>query len=161
MGYVAMRAKDLSRGKELRDTGKLETWASAAMQSGGLGIVGDFSLGKADRFGNQAVASMAGPTITELSKITPIVGQMLRGEAQSAGEDALRLALGNTPFINLWYTRAALGYALLYHIREALSPGTLARTESRMRQDFNQRYLRIGDLDLTPSKVIRRGGGFK
>ena len=41
-----------------------------------------------------------------------------------------------------------------------MSPGTLRRTERKMKEDFNQTYFRLDSLDLTPSHIIRKGGGF-
>ena len=67
----------------------------------------------------------------------------------------MRLAMGNAPFINLWYTRAALDWMLLYHVREMMSPGTLRRTERKMKKEFGQEFL------FPPSQFIRRGGGFR
>ena len=160
-GYLAMAAKDISKGKTPRDINRPETWFAAAMQSGGLGIIGDFFLGSVDRFGNQAVGNIAGPFLTEASKLVPVVGSALRGEWRDAGEDALRLLMNNTPYVNLWYTRGALDYLLLYHMREMLSPGTLARSERKIKEEYNQTYLSIGGLDLTPSKVVKRGGGYR
>lgn len=160
-GYLAMSAKDISKGREPRDVNNWETWIAAALQSGGLGIMGDFFLGTKDRFGSQAAGTILGPIPSQVSRMLPIFGQMARGEMRDAGEDALRFALDNTPGINLWYTRAALDYLFLYHVREMLSPGTLARSERKLKEEYNQTYLNIGGLDLTPSKVVKRGGGFK
>ena len=80
---------------------------------------------------------------------------LLRGEGRDAGEQAIRTALDNAPFINLWYTRAALDWTLLYHVREWMSPGTLRRMERKMKKDFNQ------DMLISPSRHIRKGGGFR
>ena len=159
-GYLSGAAKDITKGREPRSLDKKETWIAALLQGGGLGIMGDFMFGQADRFGGQAIASLAGPGLTELSKIMPISGQLVRGEFGNAGEDALRLVTGNLPFANLWYTRSALDYMFFYHMREWMSPGTLRRTERKMKEDFNQTYFRLGSLDLTPSHIIRKGGGF-
>ncbi|WP_156925291.1 hypothetical protein [Nitratidesulfovibrio termitidis] len=161
MGYVAMTAKDLAKGRQPRDPMKPETWMAAAVQSGGLGIFGDYFLGVKNRFGSEAASALLGPLPTLASQVLPISGQLVRGEFEGAGEDALRLGINNTPFINLWYTRGALDYLLLFHIREALSPGTLARSERKLREEYNQTYLQLGPVDLTPSKVVRRGGGFR
>ena len=160
-GYLAMSAKDLVKGREPRSPEKIETWFAAGMQAGGLGLLGDFFLGTHDRFGNQALASVAGPIPTLAGQMATLTGMAARGEVADAGEGALRLAIDNTPFLNLFYTRAALDYLFLFHIREALSPGTLARTEQRLRKEYNQEFLTIGDYDLRPSKRIKRGGGFK
>jgi hypothetical protein len=157
-GYLAMCAKDLSKGRDLRSPDERGTWIAAALQSGGLGILGDFFLGITDRFGKQATANFLGPSLTTLADLITIGGQLVRGELENVRDDSVRLALYNTPYINLWYTRAALDYALLYSIRETLSPGTLARSERKLKQEYNQTYLNIGGLDLTPSRIIKRGG---
>lgn len=60
--------------------------------------------------------------------------------------DAYYLALNNTPFINLWYTRAALDLAILNQMQDWISPGTLQRREKRIQKDFGQRYI----VDPTP-----------
>lgn len=160
-GYLAGVAKDVSKGREPRSPMKLETWMAAAMQSGGLGIMGDFFMGTKDRFGSQAASNVLGSGLTAASQIMPITGQLVRGEWKDAGEDALRWGLNNTPFLNLWYTRYAMDYLFLFHIREILSPGTLARSERKAKEEYNQKYLKLGDVDLTPSKHIKRGGGFR
>lgn len=67
----------------------------------------------------------------------------------------LRFLVNNTPFVNLFYTRMALDYLVLYHLQEAMNPGFLQRMEQRVAQQNAQSYW------LQPSSVIARGGGFK
>lgn len=81
--------------------------------------------------------------------------KLIAGGMMPAGEDALRLAMGNLPMVNLWWTRAALDWTLLYHIREMLSPGCLSRMERNMKKDFNQEFI------VSPSAHIARGGGWR
>jgi hypothetical protein len=69
--------------------------------------------------------------------------------------DVARLGMDNAPFLNLWYTRAALDWMLLYHVREMISPGTLQRTEKRFRDEYNQVPI------VSPAQNIKRGGGFR
>ena len=161
LGYVSGAAKDIAKGREPRDATKLETWMAAITQSGGLGILGDFLLGTTDRFGGQAAGSLLGPVLSSGSRLLPITGQLARGEFGDAGADAVRWTVDNAPFVNLWYTRGALDYLLFFHLREALSPGTLQRAERKLKEEFNQGYFKIGGLDLTPSHNIRKGGGFR
>ena len=161
LGYVSGAAKDIAKGREPRDAAKLETWMAAITQSGGLGILGDFLLGTTDRFGGQAAGSLLGPVLSSGSRLLPITGQLARGEFGDAGADAVRWTVDNAPFVNLWYTRGALDYLLFFHLREALSPGTLQRAERKLKEEFNQGYFKIGGLDLTPSHNIRKGGGFR
>lgn len=153
MGYAAMTAKDFVKGKEPRDPSKPETWMAAVVQSGGAGIYGDFLFAKVNRFGGGIIDTLAGPTAGTINSVFKLYAGVREGEAR--GGDALRLAMDNTPFINLWYTRAALDYAILYHLQEMVSPGTLARREYEAKKDFNQQYL------FPPSKNIRTGGGYR
>lgn len=154
-GYVAMTAKDISKGRTPRDPRKKETWMAAIMQSGGAGIYGDFLLGKVNRFGNDFVSTLVGPLGGAVDDAVKVGGQLVRGEFENAGEDALRLAMSNAPFVNLWFTRGALDWGLLYHMREMMSPGTLKRTERKMKTEFGQEFL------FPPSRYIRRGGGWR
>lgn len=154
-GYASMTLKDLAKGRQPRDPRKLETLLAAAVQSGGAGIYGDFFLAKVNRFGNDLAGTLAGPLAGAAGQALPVPGMLLRGEGRDAGEQAIRTALDNAPFINLWYTRAALDWTLLYHVREWMSPGTLRRMERKMKKDFNQ------DMLISPSRHIRKGGGFR
>jgi hypothetical protein len=63
--------------------------------------------------------------------------------------------MNNTPFVNLWYTRIALDYSILYHLQEMASPGYLRRVERRMKKEYNQEHI------IPPSTVIKRGGGYR
>lgn len=154
-GYVAMTAKDLSKGKTPKDPGKLETWFAAAMQSGGLGLLGDFFLGKVDRFGNQAASTIVGPVLSDVASLAPAGGLLIRGDVPGATEEAVRFGTNNIPFANLWYARQAVDYMFLHHVRETMSPGTLQRTKTKMMKDYGQEYW------LDPTDYIKRGGGFK
>jgi hypothetical protein len=153
LGYASSTAKDLAKGRTPKDPRNWETWLAAAVQSGGAGIYGDFLLSKYNRFGGGPIDTLAGPAAGAAGEAIQIGSGLIHGTADKA--DAVRLLMDNTPFINLWYTRAALDYAILFHVREMLSPGTLAKTERRMKEEYNQKYI------LPPSSVIKRGGGFK
>jgi len=152
-GYLASLAKDIAKGRTPKDPAKMETWLQAATQSGGAGIYGDFFLGQYNRFGGGFSDSVIGPAMSAAGRGVEILSGAVHG--QSDWGDLGRLAMDNVPFINLWYTRAALDYAILFHIREMMSPGTLQKTEKRMKEQYNQSYI------LPPSTVVRRGGGFR
>lgn len=154
-GYTAMVLKDLAKGKKPRDPFKQETMIAAFMQSGGLGIVGDFMFGKVDRFGNSFASAMVGPLGGVVGSLATIGGEAIRGDLESAGEDSLRLLASNTPFINLWYTKAAVDWLILYHMREWVSPGSLEREARRIKDEFNQEFI------VPPHTKIQKGGGFK
>lgn len=146
-GYLAMAAKDLTKGKELRSPEDWKTWAAAMQQGGGFGIYGDFLFGEASRFGNSPVETLTGPTLGKAADIWDIVQSAKAGEDPSA--KAFRFAINNTPFMNLFYTRLALDYMVFWQIQEYLNPGYLRRMERRTKQENDQEYL------LRPSDAVR------
>ena len=59
----------------------------------------------------------------------------------------MRLGAHNIPLVNLWYTRLALDYLVLWRLQEAVSPGYLARYESRVRNQEG------GDFIVAPTSA--------
>lgn len=154
-GYLASVLKDMSRGRGPKDPARLETWFAAAMQSGGLGILGDFFFSAASRTGGSVAGALAGPALGDLEKPVNAVRYALRGNFGDAGEELLRMGMDTAPMVNLWYTREALNWLVFYHLREMVSPGTLARSERRLKKEYGQ------DMYFRPSLYIRKGGGFR
>lgn len=154
LGYVAMSLKDIVKGREPRDPSDIGTWGAAFMQGGGAGIYGDFLLNKYDRFGSGPMKTLEGPVFNSLDDLARMVVNTAHGEPPSAGH-AMYWGMNNTPFVNLWYTRQALDYLVLYHLQEMASPGYLRRMERRLKKEHGQEML------LPPSQRIKRGGGWK
>lgn len=146
-GYGAMAIKDLLKGKEPHDPKKAETWGQAMLQGGGLGIYGDFLLGEASRTGGGTIEALAGPAIGTAGRSIDLYHKARAGDDASA--EALRLAISNTPFANLFYTRMALDYAILYEVQESMNPGYLRRMERRIEKDTGQEWL------IRPSEVVQ------
>lgn len=157
LGYVSMTAKELLKGREPRqpeDAGDAARIFLDAMQhGGGLGIYGDFLFGQYNRFGQSPVATLGGPAVGVFEDVMTLYGKAMNMEDPSA--EAARLAINNTPFVNLFYTRMALDYLVLYHVQEWLNPGYLRRMEKRIAKDNAQGFW------LPPSETIRNGGGFQ
>ncbi|MCP3941093.1 MAG: hypothetical protein GY710_06375 [Desulfobacteraceae bacterium] len=136
-GYAAMTLKDLAKGNTPRDPNKPETWLKAALQGGGAGFYGDFIFSKHNRFGGGLVDSLAGPVVGTAANAVNLFQDLYRGDAKAA--DAIYTGLNNTPYINLWYSRALLDYTLLNHVRDAVSPGSRKRQEKRYNKEFGGR----------------------
>lgn len=150
-GYAAMALKDLAKGREPRDPSDPKTIAAAMAQGGGLGIYGDFLFGEFSRYGRSAVATLAGPTFGQIDDVAEMYTRMRTGE--DAAAQGLRFIMNNTPFINLFYTRAALDYLFIYQLQEMVSPGYLHRLEARIQRENDQQFF------LPPSQEIPYGGG--
>lgn len=144
LGYAAMSAKDISKGKDPKDVSDPATWGAAFMQGGGAGILGDFFLNDTTRFGNSMLASLAGPlagTAEDAFQLT--IGnahQAARGNDPKAAAEAVRFLKSNTPLANLWYSRAAMDRLMFHNLQEMLSPGYLRRMERRAKKDGGQEY---------------------
>jgi len=139
LGYGAMSVKEILKGRTPRDPTDWRTILAAMTQGGGAGIYGDFLFGEFNRFGRTPLESAAGPTLGAVSDTLRLWSQLVRGDAD--GGDALRLAINNTPFLNLFYARPTLDYLVLWDIQEALSPGTLRRMQQRIERQQEQRFL--------------------
>lgn len=147
MGYAAMSAKDLLRGKNPRPVDDARTWAAAMVQGGGLGLYGDFLFGKYNRMGGSLTGSLAGPVANLADTAADLWTRIRTGD--DFGAVAFNAALQNTPFANLFYTRVALDYLVLYQIQEAMNPGFLRRMERRAERENGQQFY------LPPSQVVR------
>lgn len=139
IGYLAMSAKDISKGREPRDPKEVKTWEAAFLQGGGAGILGDFILGDYNRFGGGLTATLAGPTASTMENLAQVYAAAKDGKDPSA--KALNTLINNAPFANLFYVRPALNYMFIYQLQEQLNPGYLRRMERRVKKDNNQKFI--------------------
>lgn len=138
MGYAAMSAKDLLRGKNPRPVNDWKTWQAAMVQGGGLGIYGDFLFGKYNRMGGSLSGSLVGPVAGVADTVADLWTRIRNGDDVAA--TAFQAAIQNTPFMNLFYTRTAMDYLFLYSLQEAMNPGFLQRSERRIERENNQTF---------------------
>lgn len=150
MGYVAGMLKDLAKGRTPRDPRDAKTWGAAFLQGGGLGIYGDFFFGQANRYGSSPLATLGGPVATDAELVFKTYNAFVHGDFEGAGDDLFKLGKENTPFINIFYARAALDYLVMYRLQEWMNPGSLRRMEQKLKRENNQEFI------LPPSKVVGR-----
>jgi hypothetical protein len=138
LGYVAMSAKNLFKGLEPRDPTDKGTWLAAMLQGGGAGIYGDYLFGEYNRFGQSLISTAAGPALGTINDVASLFAQIRDG--QDPTNATFRLVKNNMPFLNLFYTRTALDYLILYGIQEHISPGSLRRMQHTISKQNNQQY---------------------
>lgn len=138
-GYGAMSAKDMLKGREPRPADDPSTWVAAMLQGGALGIYGDFVFGEANRFGGGVISTSLGPAAGAVEGAADILYRVRDGDDAAAA--SVRYAMSQTPFMNLFYTRAAMDYLFLYSVQEALNPGALRRMERRIEKENAQEFL--------------------
>lgn len=139
MGYLAMSAKDLLRGREPRSLKDKATWVAAFVQGGGAGIYGDFLFGEYNRFGRSLTSTMAGAVPAGFDDIASIYAAVLSGD--DAAAKATNTLINNMPFANLFYLRPVLNHMFLYQLQESVNPGYLRRMERRIERENNQKFL--------------------
>lgn len=164
MGMLAMQAKQVIKGRTPRDPfggNWPPVWIAALQQGGGLGIYGDFLFGESNRFGGSPEETLLGPSFGTVSDATKLATGLFQTRRDKDGDlvpsttvaEAMKFGVNNAPFMNLFYTRVAMDYLVLYQLQEMASPGYLRRMESNMRNQNNQ------DMIVPPSSLISHGGG--
>lgn len=145
-GFAAMQSKQIAKGLTPRplfdDDGnvRLDTATAALLQGGGLGVFGDFLFAKYNRFGAGPVEVLGGPLVGEFANMARLL-QTARESPEDFGGDFINFALGNTPAINLFYTRAIMNHLWIYQMQEWASPGYLERYEKRVERERGQEFL--------------------
>jgi hypothetical protein len=145
-GYLAMSAKDMLKGRSPRPPDDYKTWQAAMTQGGGLGIYGDFLFGQSNRFGQGFLQTLGGPTVGKADQMYELWNGFKSGEDVAA--KTVKFTINNTPYANLFYTRMALDYLVLYELSESLNPGYLRRMERSVEQNTGAEWW------LRPSEAV-------
>lgn len=159
LGYMSLQMKQLVKGRSPRGLENEEgeslagsLFIASLLQGGGLGIYGDFLFGEANRNGLPAtLSSFAGPAVSDAERLFAIVNKAVWGDEDQradAGGDAVKFAITSAPGANIWYTRWALDYAVMWRLQEAMSPGYLERYEKRVREGEGADFL------IDPSEAV-------
>lgn len=139
-GYLALAMKDLVTGKVPRDPRDPKTMISSMLQGGFAGLYGDFLLGNYKRGGGESfLESAAGPTIDTVNQAFEVFSRLKAMD--HPGTAAFYLIKNNTPFLNLWYAKAAFNYLFLYGIQDKMSPGSLERMQANLRKNYGQSFI--------------------
>jgi hypothetical protein len=149
LGYVSMTLKELAKGRNPREpedaADYLKLVSAAMVQGGGMGLYGDFLFGDNNRFGGGLVSSLAGPTAGDIEAVAGFIAKMREGSTtrtrgEVAAAEGIKFAQSNIPFINLFYTKAAVDYLVVWRLQEMVNPGYLRRMEQRVKKDNDQTF---------------------
>ena len=148
-GYVAATAKDIAAGREPGDPRSPATMMRALAQGGGLGIAGDFMLGDFNRANRSVSETIAGPVLGELAgALMDIKTRAIEGK--DILPELFKTVTDNVPFSNLFYTKAALDYFVLWQMQEWLSPGWARRYQQRIQSQQGR------TMWLSPARAVSR-----
>jgi len=146
LGYTAVAAKDLAAGRTPSDPSNEETWRRALIQGGGMGLYGDILLGEFNRYGQGFTATLLGPTASDIERVAEMYGKAKTGTLK--GSELFSFFKSNTPYQNLFYTKAGFDYLIAFQIMDRLSPGYLRRLQSQQKQ-------RGSEYIVPPSTFVR------
>ncbi len=146
-GYVSGTLADLFKGLSPRPIADSRTAIAAFTRGGGGGILSDIVLGEYS-YGKSLTQWATGPTGGTLADIGNVVSAAKQGD-KDAIPMAVRAVKSNTPFINLFYTRAAIDYLFFYELQEAMNPGYLARMERNVKKNTGREFI------VPPSQTVK------
>jgi hypothetical protein len=141
-GYASMYAKDTLKGKTPRDPTDPHTAIAAALQGGGLGIMGDFLFANASRTGSDPLINALGPAAGDADATIKLLLAMRevpletdpekrQAKVEKIGDDLFKLSRSNIPGNNLFYVKPVMDYLFMWHLQEAMNPGAMARMEKQ------------------------------
>ena len=135
-GGMVLAAKDALRNQK-RDWDTPEFWQAAALQGGGMGLMGDFLMMDTDRYGNNMAVALAGPMIGLTDDMVDVVkgdgldaAWALATERGTANDEELDKFLSNIMQFgerhiapsSLWYYRAGNSYLFHDALGKAVDP---------------------------------------
>ena len=109
MGGLVIQIKNLIKGKEPDEMSNDVFWARAALQGGGLGLMGDFIASETNRFGGGIAETMLGPQVGLASDLIDLTAgnavQAYLGTDTKIRKEATDLLKRYTPGSSLWQVR--------------------------------------------------------
>jgi hypothetical protein len=144
MGALATQLRDLAGGKDPQNIAEPKFWGEAGLRGGGLGFYGDFLYGEMTSHDTSLIPALMGPLATESEAAWNLTGgaafKSMRGERTDEGAKLIRFAKGEIPFLNMWYTQAAMDHILWNEMQEAASPGYLERMQAKAQNERGTSY---------------------
>ena len=114
-------------------------------RSGGGTMIGDYIFGDLDRHGHSILASLAGPTYSQIEDINSLKNDIVKGFTTGkwgpAAAETIRITRSNIPAADMWWTFKAFDYLVTYQLQEWLNPGYMARQRKRMRDKQGIEFL--------------------
>lgn len=156
-GGVAIQLRELAKGNDPKPIDDPRFWAAAAMQGGGLGILGDFFYAAEARNGKSAsqvaafgpvgaaVGDLWGATAGNAAEVVEGLrdGEDLGEAVEGAniGRDGANLARRYVPGSNLWFLRAAWNRAVVDNLQRMVDPEaeeSFAQQRRRLEREHGQ-----------------------
>ncbi|MEO1606728.1 MAG: hypothetical protein AAFU34_15530 [Pseudomonadota bacterium] len=170
-GGISLQMKDLAAGRDPRPMDTPAFVYAAAIQGGGLGILGDFAYAAENRFGGGLEQTVAGPVVGLVDDTAGLIGNGVKAlmsddprHSDQAGRAMVRYLNRYTPGQNLWYANLAIDRMFWDQLQELVDSEAQKdwdRRANRRARDFGQElYWPQGDpLPLAPPDFSNTIGG--
>lgn len=149
LGALSTQASQIARGNNPIDMfgpHALKFWLQAFMTGGGAGFYGDLITRDttSDQGKFDGIGSLMGPVIGDIASIYAITkgnsDKKLKGEKTHAAAEGLKFMREHTPYVNIWYAKAAIDHAGMHAVQESLSPGYLSKMKARAKKEWGDGY---------------------
>jgi hypothetical protein len=135
MSAIGIQVRNLIYGKDPENMLSPKFWAQAILRGGGLGFYGDFLYDELNEHDNTLIPALGGPLFTAAEDVWNVTGkalfESLKGKRVDEGAKLIRFAKSNIPFLNMWYTQAAMDHILWNSMQDAANPGYLERMQQK------------------------------
>lgn len=135
VAYISNMLKDVINGTDVKDPTTFDAFKLALTAGGGLGFVGDILVSGMDdyKYGHPSLMNMAGPVLSTALDAYTVFDKFKDNKDISA--NLIRIAKGNLPLVNLWYTKQLLNHAVFNQLQEMANPGYHRRIERKLRKN--------------------------
>ena len=147
MGALAIQLKDIAKGKEPRPMDNTKFWSAAFIQSGGVGIFGDFLFADHNRFGGGFGATVTGPVVgmaEDIGKLTfGNIQEAAKGEDTNVAGETISFVNRYKPVLSQWYIKLALERMIVQQAELMADPKMRKKYQRMMKnakKDYNQDY---------------------
>jgi len=167
-GATVLQLRELAKGNDPRPMDKPEFWADAALQGGGIGILGDLvGVFKNDRIDSLG-QFIGGPIYGAVQDMRSAARAALPGKERKDGTHreanpggaAVRLAKRYVPGSNIWYARLAWERMVIDQLDAQVSPthdADVARRGKRLADNKQGAWWAPGEMAPTRAPNFRNG----
>ncbi|WP_020695443.1 hypothetical protein [Reyranella massiliensis] len=145
-GAIANAALDVIKGKTPfipEDGGDyVQMFGKAMARGGGLGFFYDKVIADWGRGGGAHLLGPTVGTVADFAKLTQHLKEVwVDDKGHNLGSESLSTISRHTPYVNLFYTKAAWEFVVLNGLMESVNPGYLGRMERRLERENHQQLL--------------------
>ena len=147
MGALAMQLKEMVKGRDPRSMNTPEFWGAALLQSGGLGIYGDYLFADLNRFDRSLGETVAGPVVGLANDLRNLTAgnliELAQGKDTNIASESVKFVKQYLPGQSIWYARTILERQLFNRLQQMADPKferKQRRYQRKLKRDTGQGF---------------------